>query len=318
VNDSFAQLPDNEALAAGLTSELGAPGRVNVVHRQPNPLASTFPSEVVSCAREDGAGLRLLCKYGGQDHPGHGHRGGLAYEVDVYRRVLAAASLPLARFHGAAPAGPTGVAWLAIGYIEPARRLNYERDLGSWELAATWIGCFHAELGGRLADAALDFLNAYDAAYYAGWARRAAEYASDRQREYPWLRDLCLRAQQVLPELLDGPRTVIHGEYCPKNILIKDGSAYPVDWESAALACGAIDMATLTDRGDPELVRRCETAYRLARWPAGSPPGFTRRLELARLYVHLRWLGATPGPKLLARAWRYEEVRAVGDRLGLI
>jgi hypothetical protein len=242
----------------------------------------------------------------------------VAYEAEVYRRVLAAAALPVPRFHGAAAAGTAGEVWLAIDYLEPARRLNESRDLGAWERAAAWSGRFHAAHEARIRDPALAFLIDYDAAYYAGWARRTAEYAAEMRSDLPWLADFCRRWQAALLELLQPPRTAIHGEYYPKNILVKDGTIYPVDWESAAVGRGEIDLATLTDHCDHEVVARCEAAYRLARWPDGAPPDFVRALDLARLYVHLRWLGAAPGPKLRRRFKRYEEARALGERLGLI
>jgi hypothetical protein len=321
VKDWLPQLPDDQFLATGLTSVLRGAGyaRVSVVHRMPNPHASTFPSEVVTCRIEVGEHLRLFCKYGsGGSHNAHGHRGGVGYEAEVYRRVLAAAGFSLPRFYGAAAAGPAGEVWLAIGYLERCLRLRDSRDLSHWEQTAAWSGRFHAEQEARNRDPTLSFLIDYDAAYYAGWPRRTAENAAALDLNFPWLANLCQRSEAALVALLEAPRTVIHGEYYPKNILLNDGTVYPVDWESAALGRGEIDLASLTDRCDPEVVLRCEAAYRLARWPEGAPPDFTRALELARLYIHLRWLGAEPGHKLRRRSWRYEEVRALGERLGLI
>jgi hypothetical protein len=92
-----------------------------------------------------------------------------------------------------------------------------------------------------------------------------------------------------------------------------------VDWESAALGPGEIDLATLTDRRDEEVVRRCEVAYREARWPQGAPPGFTRALDLTRLYVHFRWLGEERGRKTGRKKFRrFGATRALGERLGLL
>jgi len=321
VND---QLPDDQALAAALTSTLASTAGdtpaapVTLLHRLPNPHVSSFPSEIVTCRLANGEHLRLLCKYGGAGHPGFGHRGGVAYEAEVYRRVLAAAPLTTPRFHGAVAAGPGGQVWLAIGFLEHALRLNHTRDPAFWEYSAAWAGRFHAHHEPRAHDPGLAFLNTYGAAYYAGWARRTAEYAAPQQADLPWLPDLCRRAEEALPELLHVPRTVIHGEYYPMNLLIEDGTVYPVDWESAALGPGEIDLATLTDGCEPGVVLRLENAYYLARSPHEPPPHSPRALDLARTYVHLRWLGATPGPRLRRRAWRYDELRTLGERLGLI
>ena len=222
------------------------------------------------------------------------------------------------RFYGAATVGPAGEVWLVIGYLEHSLRLNDARDVSLWEAAAAWSGRFHSKHEALDRHPKERFLIDYDAAYYAGWARRTIENAATLNLDFPWLSDLCRRAEAALLELLEAPRTIIHGEYYPKNVLLSDGNVYPVDWESAALARGEIDLATLTDHCDPEVVLRCEAAYRLSRWPEGAPSDFARALGLARLYVHLRWLAAAAGPKLRRRYRRYEEVRVLGESLGLI
>ena len=316
----LTHLPDDRLLAAGLASVLCHSGSdsVTLLERLQNPHASTFPSEVVTCRTGDGAVVCLLCKYGSQAHPAFGHRGGVAYEADVYRHVLANATLSVPRFYGAAVTGPAGEVCLAVGYLFDAKRLNDSSDLSLWERAAAWSGRFHVEREMRGQEFSPSFLIHYDAAYYAGWAKRTAAYAATLDLALPWLTDLCRHAESALCELLEAPETVIHGEYYPRNILAKDGAIYPVDWESAARGPGAIDLATLTDRCEPEVVRRCEAAYLMNRWPRGAPQSYNRTLTLARLYVHLRWLGATPGPKFRRRLWRFEEVRTLGERLGLI
>jgi hypothetical protein len=320
VDARLPPFPDEQSLAAGLTSALAGAGSagLTVVDRRANPTASSFPSEVVTCRLNGGAPLRLFCKHGaGPGHNAYGHRG-VGYEAEVYRGVLAPSGLAVPRFHGAAAAGPAGEVVLAIGYLEPCLRLNDTRELSYWEQAAAWSGRFHAAHETRDPDPALSFLIEYDAAYYAGWARRTVENAAAQDLDFPWLADLCRHAEAAMAGLLEAPQTVIHGEYYPKNLLASDGTLYPVDWESAAFGPGEIDLATLTDHCEPEVVRRCEAAYRLARWPQGVPPHFTHSLELARLNVHLRWLGADRGPKLRRRFRRYEEVRALGESLALI
>jgi aminoglycoside phosphotransferase (APT) family kinase protein len=163
----------------------------------------------------------------------------------------------------------------------------------------------------------LSFLRTYDAAYYAGWARRTEEYARSLQQDFPWLGIVSRRFEAALALLLEAPQTVIHGEYYPKNLVLHDGTAYPVNWESAAVGPGEIDLATLTDRCDGGVVRRCELVYRQARWQGEAGGG--RVLDLARLYVHFRWLGDGPGRKTgRKKFWRFEAIRALGERLGLL
>jgi aminoglycoside phosphotransferase (APT) family kinase protein len=236
----------------------------------------------------------------------------------VYQYLLGPSQAPAPRFYGASTGGPAGDGWLILGYLDRGVRLRDSKELAAWDQSACWIGRFHAAHEALSSSPRLSFLNAYDADYYSGWAQRTAEYAGALHRDFPWLGDVCRRFEATLAPLLDAPRTVIHGEYYPKNLLIHDGTVYPVDWESAALGPGEIDLATLTDHCDPEIVRHCEFAYRQARWSEGAPAGFTRTMDLARLYVHFRWLGDEPGRKGRRRFWRYEEVRALGERLGLL
>src|SRR4029453_2183287 len=112
---SLSPFPDLETLTAGLTSALqgDAGGRLTLVDRQPNPHGSTFPSEVVTCRLGGGETLRLFCKYrAGCDHQAHGHRGGVAYEAEVYQRVLRLAGGPAPRCYSVYADGTTGDVWL--------------------------------------------------------------------------------------------------------------------------------------------------------------------------------------------------------------
>src|SRR6266851_3259254 len=84
-------LPDAPTLTARLTAALGGngAGAVAILKRKRPRYMSTFPNEIVTCQLRNGSKRRLFCKYeGGQAHNAFGHRGGLAYEAEVYRHVL--------------------------------------------------------------------------------------------------------------------------------------------------------------------------------------------------------------------------------------
>src|SRR5437867_3316367 len=87
-------LPDLSTLTNRLTAAMnGQPGAgpVRVVRRQQPRFMSTFPNEIVTCVLPAGRKRRVFVKYeAGRAHPSHGHRGDLAYEAEVYRRMLAA------------------------------------------------------------------------------------------------------------------------------------------------------------------------------------------------------------------------------------
>ena len=112
------------------------------------------------------------------------------------------------------------------------------------------------------------------------------------------------------------PPTVVHGEFYPENILVREGAIYPIDWESTALAAGEIDLASLTEGWSEDVARDCEEQYRQVRWPGGPPDGFYRRLWTARLYLQFRWLGDHPETDV--SEWRLEALLVAGQRLGLL
>ncbi len=317
-----APYPSLEALTAGLTAALNgaARGPVRVLARRPNPLAATFPSEVVTCRAGGGAELQLLCKYAaGRDHSAHGHRGGVSYEAEVYRRVLARVPAAGPRFFGA-PADPaTGERWLVVEYLDGAVWVDEASGRGALAEAARWLGRFHAATGDRNAFRPPAFLKVYDAEYYLGWARRTVEFAGPLAQELPWLGALRSGLAALCPVLLGAPPAVIHGEFYPANVLFHRGRACPVDWESAAWGPGEIDLAALTEGWPAEYVRRCEDEYRQARWPGAAPAGWERALAAARLYLAFRWLGDRPEWTVhAATRERFDELRAAGERLGLL
>jgi len=187
-------------------------------------------------------------------------------------------------------------------------------------LAARWIGQFHARAEKLLSSASFPFLVSHTAGYYIEWARQTSLFASDSRKCFPWLAPLCQGFEELIPVLLTGPATVIHGEYYPENILVRGSNIYPVDWQSAAIAAGEIDLAVLTNgEWDSELVQRCEQEYQRARWPYGVPNDFKQKLALARLYWSMIFLGDAPESfTQLARRGFIEELRSTGEQLRLI
>ena len=91
--------------------------------------------------------------------------------------------------------------------------------------------------------------------------------------------------------LISEPQTIIHGEYYPANILIKDGAIYPIDWESAAVGPGEIDLATLIEGWDQKLAEEAKQAYIISKAASGtfSQAVFEKRLLLSQLYLFMRW-----------------------------
>jgi fructosamine-3-kinase len=306
-------LPDRRTLAHGLQTALsnGSRSPIRLLSRTPN-LEGSFPHEVVSCSIA-GKALHLFCKYGStHTGSGHGHRGGVPREVEVYRRVLEASSCSSAPFFGFYVEPRTGATWLLLEYISGAFRVNKSPDQTAIYLAAQWLAKFHTEQEQRI-DGLPRILPLYDADYFRGWAERTLSFSEERPR---WLEALC-DAANAFARLIDGPLSVVHGEYYPKNILVRGSDVYPVDWESAALGAGEVDLAMLTENWPADVVRRCIDEYCAARWPSGPPADFESRLGVARLYVHLRWLG-NKRDDFVAEFARLERAARLADDLGLV
>jgi hypothetical protein len=317
--------PDIETLTAGLSSVLSdsrsSRRQVTVLSREPVATASSFPAEVVECRLDDGSDMRLFCKYGsGQGHVVYRHRGGTAYEAEVYRHVLRPCRESIPAFYGAYEDETTGETWLILKYLDESVRISRTREpTESMALAARWIGRFHAENERRVSDGLPSLMNEYDFEYYVGWSRRTSRFAVQRQQQFPWVPMLCERFETVVPLLLARSPTIIHGEYYPANVLFRGGSVYPVDWESAAIAAGEIDLASLVEGWATQIARRCETEYRQARWPEGAPADFERVLDAARLYLHFRWLGDRQEWTMDdGFSWRFDLLHSAGQRLGLL
>jgi hypothetical protein len=332
-----SRLPNRQTLAVGLTSVLRS--QAIILDRQPNTYASTFPSEIVRCQLGNGREVHLLCKYGA-DHSTSlsgrtGHKGGVPYEAAAYRHVLRTSRATTPKFYGAYKDVETGDTWLILEYLDDSVRLRKMRESSAaMGLAARWIGRFHNTTEEYLSDASMRFLSRYDAEYYLGWARRTSLLARHLRQRFRWLTTLCGRFEDVVALLLTSPPTVIHGEYYSSNVLIRAGTVYPVDWESAAVAAGEVDLATLTENWGVEIERQCELEYQRVRWPEGSPADFERRLCSARLYLHFRWLcdenrdlftGNGAGGerfdwshKVEVSPYRLEQLRSLGERLELI
>jgi hypothetical protein len=310
------QLPDSQSLERVL-----GPDAV-IVTREPNVCTSRFGSEVITCRDRRGAIHRLLCKYGPTGaRSGHGHRGGLAYEGAVYRHALEPEGIGTARLWAVYEECKQGLTWLVIDYFDGAERANW--DPAAILPAARWIAHFHATMERRVDAPELAFLSRYDERYFAPWAERADALVGDTgRRRFAWWPCLNLRFRECVELLLEAPTTIIHGEFYPSNVLRVGDAIRPVDWESAAVGAGEIDLASLIEGWPEKLSHECVENYRVIRWPQGAPPSFERALDAARVYLALRWLGdeTLPDNKNAKRREKahYDELDRAARRLGMI
>ena len=308
--------PSDVVLVERLAAIVDPGGPVVLLDRRPSG-SGTYPKEVVRIRLRDGSEQALFCKYAAPRLEAHGHRGGIRYEAEVYRRVLATAASPTPGFAGAVLDDEAGEDALFLEFLEGGERLSDRyQDMAT---AARWLGTFHREFESPSARADLAFLIRYHEAYYVGWARRTAEYARQRDRWGTWLSRLGDRFAEVVPVLLEAPQTVIHGEYTIHNVMLVGEDVHPTDWESAAVAAGEIDVMCLVDRWPEETVEVCTKEYAIARWGDEVPPGYADRLAAAELYLHFRWLGEHPDLMLHEkRRWRFDRLEVLAERLGLL
>jgi aminoglycoside phosphotransferase (APT) family kinase protein len=313
-------VPTEDELVAVLTSWLGKERldhEVMLLERRRNDFGSSHPAEIVRC-RIDGEQMWLLCKYEMREQPpSFGHRRGVGFEADVYRELLEPLGLRTPRLRGSAVRG--GAAWLFVEYVDGVRANEVASPALALQAAARWAGHFHADSVRRLEAGELGFLPVHDARYFAQWPQRLGAIAGEWHDRLPWLAALCEELEKALAELAGIPATAIHGEFTPHNLIApRDGEICPVDWESAAIAPGEIDLATLIQGWPEDVAATCEREYVATRWPGGAPANFARRLDLARAYWELRWLGDRPEwlaePKLYRR---FDELGPLGVRLGL-
>jgi len=317
--------PSRGTLREGIAAVLGVAATEIVVVDRGDGAASTYPTERVTCRLADGRTVSLFCKYTGgyndliQDHERYGHRGGVQYEAEVFRHALQGLPVTVPRLYGTHRSEAPPNLWLILEWIDEAVPLTWLTRSDGLAIAGRWLGHFHALTESRLPRLEDEgIVRRYDAAYYLGWARRTERFSRSWHAEHPWLATACRKFEDVLAFLLEGPLTMIHGEFYGKNVVLRGDTLYVFDWESAAIGAGEIDLASITEAWwRPNEVRAAEDAYRSARWPSGAPPHFAERLAASRLYCGFRWLGdnarwtAHSGPLI-------QRLEPVAAELGLI
>lgn len=277
-------------LSALITKDAIQQDNFEVLSRKPFINSSTFPAEIISCALNDEKIINLFCKYiAGRDHASFGHRGGIEYEIKIYNEVLNNLPLSTAKFYGSCYFPHLNETLIALEYIEGSFRLTktHEPELSMLE-AAVWI----ARLHNFFEDKVPDFIPVYDEGYYKLWIEKVGELTNRLQDDYPWVPSLCTYFIQNIGTLTKTQNTFIHGEFYPHNILVKNNVVYPIDWESAAVAPGQIDLASLIEGWDDLNAQNTIDAYKTARWGdiKNVPKNFNQTLLLSQLYFQFRWM----------------------------
>lgn len=269
--------------------------RLNVIPGRSHLRTGTHRNESISCEMEDGSRRQFFLKYSKDYCPSTDrHRAGIPHESEIYRQLLRPFAGSSPKLIAAGEINSLGVSFLLLEELEGFLRVS-KTPSENMTRAAEWIGRFHAENEVTVNSPGPKFLSIYNKSYYRQWSRNTCRLTQPLHIEFPWLPKVCnVFEQNLIPFLLDSPQTAIHAEFYPKNILAHGPVICPVDWESAALAAGEIDLASLIEGWAEPVRETLIDAYCQARWPGGAPQNFRSRLTAAQIYFHLRWLGDRP------------------------
>lgn len=322
---------DAQRLRNAVQAALADPSRgesVAILDREPNAYGSTFRSEIVRCrlsrvgAASTSDSLTLFVKRGPAYHDPHtGHARGVPREIEVYRDVLPHLSVARPEFLGAVrEPGPGAEAWLCLRHL--AEGVRIDETGGGWAIrrGAEELAGLHSEGEVFVARGGRRSLNGYGRTYLERFVRRWNAAAECLGEGRPWIRALSQRIHNIV-DLLDAPNpTVVHGEAYVGNIVLLDDRPIILDWESAGVGLGELDLAALLARWPEEEAREAEAAYVRARWPQGAPDSFPTTLRAARLHALIRILHRQlpDGRDTRRVAIILAEIRIAGEQLGLL
>jgi Ser/Thr protein kinase RdoA (MazF antagonist) len=323
------------ALEASLSCQRGRAIRISGLERQPLLYYSSYPLETITVELAAGERLDLVFKNlsptarlptGPEAKPAFRYDPGR--EIACYSRLLTDEAAGPPRCYGALVDPDRGRYWLFLEQLD-ATRLNQLGELTVWQAAARWLAAFHSRYSRRVAELRqLGSLLEYDAAYFCHWLprARAIQIARGGGAARPFLSRLEASYDAVIERLTTAPRTLIHGEFYPSNVLVSGDEAapaiHPIDWETAGLGPGALDLAALTAGGWTDDQRRSIVeAYLsvLEPAPGWSGAAFFDLLESCRLHLAVQalgWSATWTAPADTANDWLAEAERAA-SRLGI-
>jgi aminoglycoside phosphotransferase (APT) family kinase protein len=301
--------PSDDELLDALGGRLdGRP--IVALRRAPYAYATSAPLEEVQVVTEGGESTLILKDLARERLIGDARTSKPLFlhdprrELETYRRILAPAGIG-PRCAAAFRDDAAGRFWLLIDKV-PGVELWQIGELEVWEAVAAWLARMHLRFAAapdRLAEANGHLLD-HTAAWFARWADRAKDaLGRSEDPRAPALRDALAGYDDVAGALAAAPRTLVHGELYPSNVLVvvdgTDVSVFPVDWEMAAIGPGAIDLAALVGGWAPAERERLEDAYR-AEIAAASHPlldagDLADQVRRSRLHLALQWIGWAEG-----------------------
>ena len=288
--------------------------RIIDVRRRASLQRTSFAIEELDVYLDDGSKLELICKDLSRralSDCAAKAKPAFLYdplrEIETYRSILSRLDLGTPTLYGAIVHGPENVYWL---FLERAAGTELYKlgEMETWHEVARWLASLHSSVAALpdLRDRpALYHLLDYNEEYFRLWMRRAHDVASCARGSVgaeirAKIRQLASRYEEVVNVLTKLPRTLIHGEFYPSNILVGQGGdglrVCPVDWEMAAIGPGLLDVAALSagkwsnaERRGIVLAYQEAAAQRGLSTVVGTDLGTA--LNCCRLHIAVQWLG---------------------------
>jgi hypothetical protein len=227
---------------------------------------TSYPTAAVTARLRGGGSVRLFLKdFGSSRLPKDGVESRRLREVHIYRDLLAGTGLGTPEYHGSLLDECGGRLWLLLELVDGVQLR--ECDFEAWIAAAAWLARLHGHFAGRAAE--LDrspLLIRHDEDYFCSRAEEAVrdlrQFSGGAQRR---LADLLVGYEELAATMARQPRTLVHGNYRPKNVVIQQASGgtrvAPVDWEVAAIGSPLYDLGHLLDGFRGEQLRALLAAY---------------------------------------------------------
>lgn len=237
-----------------------------VVKWVPFEYASSWPLDLVVVERPTVGHVEFLLKRRGRKGD---RRRSLEREVIAYLLL-----------DGSVPGVPVligwGSGWLLIENVA-GQPVWQHGDLDSWRAVASWAAALH---GRFVADPpSPSSLLRYDRRSYQNWFALA-------RRHHPDAGALDQAVAAAAGRLDALPRTLVHGQLYASNVLVAGARVAVVDWETAGIGAGVLDLAALVAGWDPAGRTELVDAY--------DPSTDPLDLAAAELMLALRCLGLPP------------------------
>jgi aminoglycoside phosphotransferase len=276
--------------------------------------SSSFSIEELTAHLSDGEARPLIFKNMGHEQlsaQGRAMRPEASHRPDrecfVYRQILPDAGLSTATCDAAAVDVDRGRYWLLLERV-PGDQLSWVGDFAAWLAVARWLAKAHDRLHDlyRRRQVAPE-LARYDGSSFHAWVDRAEPMCELKSRSADAARPRALRrlfdqCRVAADETACLPRTIIHGEFYPSNVIVDTRAdrhrICPVDWETAGVGCGLLDVAALVAGKWSELQKDLlvqEYLAALCHDPVlGNLSDPLTALRRCRLLLAMKWIGWSP------------------------